>query len=282
MQGGESMVFIGLILILWLVGSMLTMGVICFVSAMIFWACPSQATHRLMWFWYIQWTMMLGKLVRRLVPEISVKNRDVIPQNQPYIIVANHYSWIDIVILYAIIFTQSQSFVFVMKRSLIKIPMIGVVCWGLGHPLLYRGKSRRKNLEILSEGARKSCIYNHGILIFPEGTRYTKVDSYPQDYQSLLKPRTVGFECIVKNMISQMNNEQKAASAKVPVLDVSLRYSVKEHGIWDFLGRKAGSVYVYSELHYITQEEAKPWLLETWVRKDQWLTEGQFPGEVAD
>ena len=225
---------------------------------------------------------MLGKLVRRLVPEISVKNRDVIPKNQPYIIVANHYSWVDIVILYAIIFTQSQSFVFVMKRSLIKIPMIGVVCWGLGHPLLYRGKSRRKNLEILSEGARKSCIYNHGILIFPEGTRYTKVDSYPQDYQSLLKPRTVGFECIVKNMISQMNNEQKAASAKVPVLDVSLRYSVKEHGIWDFLGRKAGSVYVYSELHYITQEEAKPWLLETWVRKDQWLTEGQFPGEVAD
>ena len=276
------MIFMGLVLVVWLVASMLTMGIICFLSAMIFWASPSQATHRLMWFWYVHWTMMLGKLVRRLVPEISVKNRDVIPQNQPYIIVTNHYSWVDIVVLYAIIFTQSQSFVFVMKRSLIKIPMIGVVCWALGHPLLHRGKSRRKNLEILSEGARKSSRYNHGILIFPEGTRYTKVDSYPQDYQSLLKPRTVGFECVVKNMIAQMNSEEEAATAKVPVLDVSLRYSAKEHGLWDFLSGKAGAVYVYSELHYVTREEAKPWLLETWARKDQWLTEGQFPGEVAD
>ncbi len=66
------MIFMGLVLVVWLVASMLTMGIICFLSAMIFWASPSQATHGLMWFWYVHWTMMLGKLVRRLVPEISV------------------------------------------------------------------------------------------------------------------------------------------------------------------------------------------------------------------
>ena len=271
----------GLLLVVWLIASMLTMGIACFVSAMIFWAHPSQVTHHLMWFWYVHWTVMLGGLVRKVMPDIHIHHRDEIPQNQPYVLIANHYSWVDIVVLYATVYTQSQSFVFVMKRSLIKIPMIGIVCWGLGHPLLYRGRSRRKNLEILSAGAMKSRVYNHGILIFPEGTRYTKVDNPPEDYQCLLKPRTVGFQCVLKSIIDPSLSEDDISHTKVPVLDITLRYGDGEHGVWDFLCGKAGSVNVYSELHHVSPVEAKNWLLESWANKDKYLLAHQSQHEEA-
>ena len=260
---------IGLGLMVWLVVSMLTMGVICFIAAGVFSLFPNRTTHHLMWFWYIHWTMMLGWWVKKLLPGIKVTHRDPIVQSQPYVIVANHYSWIDIVILYTTIFTSKQSFVFVMKRSLIKLPMIGIVCWGLGHPLLYRGKARRKNIEILTKGALKSREYQHGILVFPEGTRYTKAASYSEEYQSVLKPHTMGFECVMKSI-----------GDVVPVLDVTLSYSDAGHGVWDFLCGNVGSISVYTELHQVESQKAKEWLLSTWSKKDHWLTSKQFPNEA--
>ena len=137
-------------------------------------------------------------------------------------------------------------------------------------------------MEILSAGAAKSREYNHGLLIFPEGTRYTKVADYPKEYQRLLKPRTVGFQSVIKSIIDPALSEEALTHTKVPVLDITLRYSDGEHGAWDFLRGKAGRVYVYSETHYVTLAEAKPWLLETWVKKDQWLVEERFPGEATD
>ncbi|MEC7030278.1 MAG: 1-acyl-sn-glycerol-3-phosphate acyltransferase [Pseudomonadota bacterium] len=273
------MLYLGIGLLLWLVVSMLTMGVVCFTAAILFWAIPNQSTHSFMWFWYVHWTKMLGWWVKKLLPDMTVVNRDEIPTNKPFVIVANHYSWVDIVVLYATLFAENHSFVFVMKRSLIKIPMIGVVCWGLGHPLLYRGKSRRKNLKILTEGARKSLEYQHGILIFPEGTRYTKVDNYPEEYQQLLKPRTVGFECVLKNIVGDPSEGKNDA---VPVLDVTLKYTSGEHGLWDFLTGKSGSVLLYSELHSVTPKNAKAWLLDAWTKKDHLLSSTQFPVVKTD
>lgn len=245
-------------LVIWVVTSLLTLGVACFLMSLVFWVYPSQLTHSFMWYWYIQWTNMLAWWVRRLLPQLETKHQDLIPQNTPYIIVANHYSWLDILVLYATVFNARQAFVFVMKRSLIKLPMIGIICWGLGHPLLYRGGARRKNLALLKAAAKKMVTYRHGMMIFPEGTRYTKVDKKPKSYQKLLTPRTVGFEVLMKEL-----------GPTVPVLDVTLVYSDHEHSIMDFLAGKFGHVSVVSQLHHVESRDAESWLLEQWVKKDQ-------------
>ena len=205
---------------------------------------------------------MLGWWVRQLLPQLEIKHQDPIPENTPYIIVANHYSWLDILVLYATVFNARQAFVFVMKRSLIKLPMIGIICWGLGHPLLYRGGARRKNLALLKTAAKKMQTYHHGMMIFPEGTRYTKVDKKPQSYQNLLTPRTVGFEVVMKEL-----------GPTVPVLDVTLIYGDHEHSIWDFLRGKFGHVSVVSQLHHVDAQEAQAWLLDQWSKKDQLIQE---------
>ena len=248
-------------LLLWLCASLLTMGVLCFLSAVVFWVLPNQATHKIMWFWYEHWVCMLGWWVRKLIPNIQL-DIDKPSKNTPYIMIANHYSWLDILVLYATVFGHDRAFVFVMKRSLIKIPMIGIVCWGLGHPLLYRGKSRRKNLVILKQATEKAVDYQHGIMIFPEGTRYTKVSNPPTSLQHLLKPRTVGFEYIAKTI-----------SEKVEVIDVTLVYGSSQHGIMDFLLGKTGRVKVIAKRHIVSAKDAEEWLLDTWSKKDQVIQE---------
>ncbi|MCP8352120.1 1-acyl-sn-glycerol-3-phosphate acyltransferase [Candidatus Synchoanobacter obligatus] len=245
-------------LIIWLLVSLVTMGTVCFIVAMLYWAFPNAFLHKVMWLLYTSWVMMLQWWVKRLVPIEEIFDNSM-PKNRHYVVIANHYSWLDILVLYATVFSPERAFVFVMKRSLIRIPMIGLVCWGLGHPLLYRGRSRRKNLKVLKEAVQKAKDYGYGMLIFPEGTRYTKVEKV-SDYRNLLNPKTVGFEYIIKQFESD-----------VPVVDVTLDYAKGTHGIWDFLMGRIGPTKVYASVSSVAVDHAKEFILAKWQQKDALL-----------
>lgn len=247
-------------LLVWVLFSLVFMGAFCLLCAILFMLIPNAYTHQMMWVFYVSWVQMLGWWVKKLVPNIIEKHKDAFPENEPFIVVANHYSWIDIVILYATVYTKTTPFVFVMKRDLIKLPLIGVICWGLGHPLIYRGRARRKNLMILQDAGKRALRYRYGVMIFPEGTRYTKAKGKPNSYNNLLTPRTIGFEKVLESM-----------GEKVKVIDVTLHYSTSDHTILDFLRGKIGQVVVSSQCEVVDRESAEKWLLETWAKKDQQL-----------
>jgi 1-acyl-sn-glycerol-3-phosphate acyltransferase len=247
-------------IVLWITLSLLTMGVLCFFCALLFWVTPNKTTHAMMWFFYVHWTKMLGWWVKKLVPNIQEINHNELPAGKPFVVVSNHYSWVDIIILYTTIYSRKTAFVFVMKRSLIKLPMIGIICWGLGHPLIYRGKARRKNLFVLQDSAKRAVAYNYGIMIFPEGTRYTKSEGKPKRYSHLLTPRTIGFQKLIESM-----------GGSASVLDVTLKYGNAQHKVIDFLQGNLGKVEVYTKTQQVTAEEASAWILATWAEKDQLL-----------
>ena len=121
--------------LLWLTGSLLTYGILCFILTLFFAVLRFDFLHRLMWALYDYWIGRLVDHAKRLLPDIEVEQDHIGNVSAPYIIVANHYSWLDILIIYIVMRPLAPSFVFVMKRSLIKMPVIGLVCWGLGHPM---------------------------------------------------------------------------------------------------------------------------------------------------
>lgn len=251
--------------ILWLIGSLLTRGIFCFLCAVLFLITGSARIHKIMWHLYQSWVGQLSSHVRTLIPNIEVAQEGDLDVQGAYIIIANHYSWLDILILYTVLYGRAPGFVFVMKRSLLKLPMIGIICWGLGHPLMRKDR-KRKGGRLLNhwalEGAVKKAVEcGYGIAIFPEGTRYNIYDQLPKtSYRNLLNPKASGLNILVENM-----------PMPVTVVDVSLAYKESQHKIVDFLLGRVSAVHVRISQHYLAHTEVKNWLRDRWLKKDAHL-----------
>lgn len=264
------MMILALGFLIWLCVSLATVGVLCFLLALLFRVYPTALTHRGMWRLYEFWVAMLAFWVKKLVPNITVVDPILLPKNRPFILIANHYSWLDILILYTTLFQKNRSFVFVMKRELLWAPMIGVICWGLGHPLLYRGREGRKNLKLLQKAAQKAKRYQHGVMIFPEGTRYTKNTKREPIYPHLLKPKTAGFSCLLK-----------AFEPSIAVVDVTLVYD-KPSSILDFLKGRTGRVQLFSQVNEVAPSDAEGFLAKCWQAKSQLIQKSLDQHSVTD
>jgi 1-acyl-sn-glycerol-3-phosphate acyltransferase len=105
---------------------------------------------------------------------VEVEGLENIDPGQPYVIMTNHQSVIDIG---AIIQTLPISFRFVAKRELTWIPFFG---WSLplaGHIIIDRG-DRSKAVNSLERAAQRIAD-GVNVIIFPEGTRSATGDLQP-------------------------------------------------------------------------------------------------------
>lgn len=106
------------------------------------------------------WSKFLEILL--FVP-LSVKGRSNFPKGQPYVIVANHASYLDIVLMYGVV---PEFFLFLGKAEILKWPIINYVFGKMDIPV-ERGSITQaaKALEL----CRKEIDKGHSIAIFPEG-----------------------------------------------------------------------------------------------------------------
>lgn len=238
-----------MILILWLIVSLSTMGVACFFFSLVYWVYPTQGVHQWMWGIYANWSNQLGYLVEWYIPKISL--RGDIPKDKAFVLIANHYSWLDILVLFAKL--RGRSFVFVMKRSLKYLPIIGLVANWLGFPFVDRGRSLEGNRIALEKSAKKADQYGYGIVIFPEGTRYTK-SRQKSKYKHLLRPKWAGLECLLENM------------SNVSLVDATIVYEKENPGVFDVIFNRVGKVIL--EIEAIEINGVKETLVERWAKKD--------------
>jgi 1-acyl-sn-glycerol-3-phosphate acyltransferase len=97
---------------------------------------------------------------------IKVKGRKNIRKSHSYVIVVNHQSSYDIIVLYA---RLGIDFKWVMKKEIRKIPGVGFGSQAIGHIFIDRSSSKA---AISSINAAKSKIKDGtSVVIFPEGTR---------------------------------------------------------------------------------------------------------------
>lgn len=86
-------------------------------------------------------------------------------RKRAYVIVANHQSWVDILIL----FNSFLHFKWISKKQMFKVPLIGWNMWLNGYIPIERGNEESGRLCL--EKSRDWLAKGSSVLYFPEGTR---------------------------------------------------------------------------------------------------------------
>lgn len=97
---------------------------------------------------------------------VRVRGREHLDRRRSYVIVTNHQSHYDILVVYGWIGTD---FKWVMKKELRKVPFLGIACDRGGHIFIDRSNPEAAHAAL--EEARKRITGGTSIVFFPEGTR---------------------------------------------------------------------------------------------------------------
>ena len=202
------------------------------------------------------------------------------------LIVSNHQSWVDILVLIRVLQGRVPPYKFFVKKELLWLPLMGQCFWGLDFPVMKRYPRhvvekyphlKGKDLET----TRKSCEkFKHrpvAIMNFIEGTRFTpqKHEKQSAPYQHLLKPRAGGTAMILYAMGARLQD----------LVDVTIAYPEGVPGLWDFFCGRTRKIRVHLQLRPIPEElkdgryfEDAPgrrrfyqWLDHLWSEKDDTL-----------
>lgn len=139
-----------------------------------------------------------------LATKIKIIGAEQVDPKKNYLIIANHQSWLDILMLEEALHRRTGFSRYFIKKNLLHIPLAGWACRVLYYPSMQRmTKSQliknpeRRGHDIAT--TRRACQKLKGIYFklnnFPEGTRFTKQKQAKQHspYQYLLKPKTGGI-----------------------------------------------------------------------------------------
>lgn len=204
-----------------------------------------------------------------------------------YLVLANHQSWVDILVLQRIFHRKIPFLKFFLKRELIWFPVLGQAWWALDFPFMKRYPKqllirkphlRGKDLEITRKACEKFKTSPVSIMNFVEGTRFSaeKHTRQQSPYRSLLKTKAGGVGYVLTSMGEQLN----------AILDVTIVYPKNVKSFWAFLCGDIREIRVRvrhlpvtadllgdytSDRSYRTRFHR--WLNDLWKEKDQCIQE---------
>ena len=172
------------------------------------------------------WVGVNSWMMRHLTDtKVTVEGADALDRNGHYLVIANHQSWVDILILQFVFNRRIPLLRFFLKRQLFWVPLLGLAWWALDFPFMgrYNKKQIARNPELAGrdiEATRRACEKFRSIPIavmnFVEGTRFTqaKHDTQGSPYRHLLKPKSGGVAFVLDAMGSGLHG----------ILDISIAY----------------------------------------------------------
>jgi len=213
---------------------------------------------------------------------ISVQGLEGLGRDQWVLVLANHQSWTDILLLQNTLRPHLPPLKFFTKRELLWLPFLGQAMWALDFPFMHRyspaylerhPEKRGKDLET----TRRACAhFRHtptAVINFVEGTRWTpeKHAAQGSPYPGLLKPRAGGTGFVLSALGDQLDR----------YVDVTLCYHTARPNFWRYLCGRLGPVDVIIEQGPLPEalrggdygedpafrEAVKTWLDERWQRK---------------
>ncbi len=199
-----------------------------------------------------------------------------------YLVIANHQSWTDIVVLQKIFTGKIPFLKFFLKKELIWVPILGLAWWALDFPFMRRYSQsfllknphlKGKDIEITKKACQKFKDIPVSIMNFVEGTRFTQEKHTKQEspYQNLLKPKSGGIGFVFSTMGSMISS----------ILDVTIVYPQGRASFWEFLCGKVNVIKVHVEEIPVTDDFVgdyiddpvfkntfQQWLNDLWHEKD--------------
>ena len=205
-----------------------------------------------------------------------------------YLLISNHHSWADIVVLCVLFRKHIPMNKYFLKQQLAWVPFIGLACWALDMPFMRRysrsylirhPERRGKDVETTRRSCEKFRAHPTTIVNFVEGSRFTeeKKRETRSPYHNLLPPKAAGIAMALNVLGSQFNK----------LLNVTLCYPDNHtRPFYDMLSGRLTRIVVRinlvpigEELHgdYVNDKNFKSgfqrWLNGLWEEKDRQLTD---------
>ncbi|MBF0452627.1 MAG: acyltransferase [Candidatus Magnetomorum sp.] len=196
------------------------------------------------WISVNSWNIRLTKKVRWHVSGI-----DMLDSQNWYLVISNHQSWVDILVLQKVFNHQIPFLKFFLKKELIWVPILGLAWWGLDFPFMKRyPKSllkkkphlKGKDIEITRRACSKFKDKPVSVMNFVEGTRFTpeKHEQQSSPYKNLLKPKSGGIAFVLAAMGDHIQN----------ILNVTIVYPGKKKSFWQFVCGDVNDIIVSVEV----------------------------------
>ncbi|RBP49105.1 1-acyl-sn-glycerol-3-phosphate acyltransferase [Arenicella xantha] len=180
------------------------------------------------------------------------------------IVICNHQSWFDIPLVQEVITGHGPIVKFLVKRELVWLPIVGWICLALNFPRVRRNKdssSRENDFSIIQKATQKHSQSQGALLVFPEGTRYTKAkkDAQQVTYQHLLLPKSGGLKIIKQHV-----------APDTPLIDITIDYHQQNVNIWNCLhGDPRIITITLSHFQLREIDDVEIWLNQRWSEKDK-------------
>lgn len=200
-----------------------------------------------------------------------------------YLLICNHQSWADIVILCVLFRKHIPMNKYFLKQQLAWVPFIGLACWALDMPfmkrysrsyLLRHPERRGKDVETTRRSCEKFRLHPTTIVNFVEGSRFTngkRIDTRSA-FQNLLPPKAAGVAMALNVLGEQFDK----------LLNVTLCYpDNSQTTFYDMLSGKMTRIVVRVSLIPVTEElhgdylndknfkrRFQSWLNALWHEKD--------------
>lgn len=215
-----------------------------------------------------------------------IENSTQLKRDSWYMIMSNHLSWVDIIVLVTLAHKDLPMPRFFLKQELFWIPLVGVGCWVLDMPFMKRysrqtleKKPHLKGKDI--ETTKRSCAkFRHiptTVINFCEGTRFTEKKRVAKSspYRHLLPPKAGGTAFTLQAMQGTFDT----------ILDITIVYPERNPDkplVIDFLAGRLKTVHLHIDPIPVTNEligdyfndpefqaSFQDWLNKRWTLKDQ-------------
>lgn len=206
-------------------------------------------------------------------------------QERSYLLVANHQSWADIIILQKVFNRKIPLSRYFIKKQLIYVPVIGWCCKLLHFPamkryskelLTKRPELKGKDIATTRAACARFKTMPVSVINFAEGTRFTvaKQQKFQSPYSFLLPPRAGGISFVLTSLGEYLD----------AILNVTIIYDKHAPSLWDFFTGKVTRVIIDVKKIPITKEllgdyqndeafkaQFQRWINEVWLEKNTLL-----------
>lgn len=217
----------------------------------------------------------------------EVKGLESLEYREWYLVLSNHQSWADILVLQKIFNRKIPMLKFFLKKELIWVPFLGFAWWALDFPFMQRYSKQfiKKHPHLKGQDfkrTKKACTKFKtipvSIMNFVEGTRYTKEKNKLQksQYKHLLNPKAGGVAFVLGAMENCIHK----------IINVTIVYPEGADSFWGFISGRVKHIVVNIELIPVTQDIIGDyfndidyrnyfctWINNMWLKKDAEIEE---------
>ncbi|SLM28412.1 putative acyltransferase yihG [Desulfamplus magnetovallimortis] len=187
--------------------------------------------------------------------EWKINGLEALHLKEWYLVLSNHQSWMDILVLQKVFRGKIPMLKFFLKKELIWVPILGLAWWALDFPFMRRYSSdfikknphlKGKDLETTRKACEKFRTIPVSVMNFVEGTRFTpaKHERQKSPYKNLLNPRAGGVAFVLSTMGDCIRK----------IINVTIVYPDGADTFWGFISGRVRRVVVDIEVLPITDD----------------------------